>query len=351
MTENKSMDVAYCMECKQKENDLDKLITCFYCFSNAHFKCRNIIGSAINKLKRNMYFCTAECSNIYKRIIDMQTERTLVIDNLSSELKKSVCTAVSVQMNEVKAEVATIAKAIEDSQQFLSSKFEDIVRDFQNLKVENCQLRSEVDVMKRELSSLKCLVNQLECNADKVNKESLSNNAIIHGIPVQSNENVSEIVTKVSDCIGAVLPPDSLVSASRVFVASSSTKCHVPIRIVFKSKAGKESFLASKRRFGRLPSSEIVKSMLFNGKSTYVTIRDELTPLSLELLNEVRNMQAKMNLKYVWAGREGAVLVKKDESSRPTVIKNRNDLKSFVNGCPSSLSPQRNVSSKLKVRS
>lgn len=57
-----------------------------------------------------------------------------------------------------------------------------------------------------------------------------------------------------------------------------------------------------------------------------VTLRDELTPLSLELLKELRGSQEQLNIKYVWAGREGVILAKKDENSKPVLVKNRGDL-------------------------
>lgn len=338
MTVDDTNDVLSCTDCKKEENDPNKLMTCLYCFSSVHFKCRNISGSSIRKLKQNMYFCTAKCSDIYKRITDMQNKRSLIVDSLGSELKKSIHAIVSAQMSEIKNEVSSITKAIEDSQQFLSSKFDDIVHDFEAFKAENCRLRSEVDVLKNELSALKTFTHNLECSVDKANKESIGNNAMIHGVPVQSNEEVTEIVAKVADCIGAELPTESLISVSRVSPVKSTIGKLVPIRIVFRSKAVKESFLAKKRKYGMLSSAVIDQSMVLNGKPSNIAIRDELTSYSLKLLHEIRSFQKDMNLKYVWAGRDGAVLVKKDETSKPIIIKNRNDINKLVQGSSTSQS-------------
>lgn len=330
MTENDMNDVLTCSECMKEENDLNKLITCLYCFSSVHFKCRNISGSAIRKLKQSMYFCSAKCSDMYKKIISMQNNQTLMIDSLGSELKKSIYTIVSNQMNEVKNEVSSITKAIEDSQQFLSSKFDDIVYDFQILKAENGHLRSEVDALKKELSALKSFSHNLEYCVDNSNKQSLLNNAMIHGVPIQSNEEVTNIVAKVADCIGAELPTEALISVSRVSPASSIVGRYAPIRVVFRSKAVKESFLTKKQKYGKLSSSAIDQSMVVNGKPTNIVIRDELTPFSLELLHEMRSVQKNLNLKYVWAGRDGVILVKKEETSKLIIVKNRNDIKKLV---------------------
>ena len=60
-------------------------------------------------------------------------------------------------------------------------------------------------------------------------------------------------------------------------------------------------------------------------------MRDELTPLSLQLLAEMRIHQEKLNIKYVWSSRGGNVLVKKNEQSKPEIIKTRDDLYELVN--------------------
>lgn len=329
----------YCVECRKKENDPSKLVSCMYCFSSAHFKCRNIIGSAIRKVKENMYFCTPKCSDIYKRIIEMQNLRSTMIAELSTEIKTTVANVVSAQLQDVKSEVNTIVKAIEESQQFLSSKFDGIVTDIEDLKSDNDRLNKEVDQLKRSQTSLTAFVNKLEVKADKATRDSISNNAVILGVPVYANEDIPDLVTKIAQCIGVDFPSDSMVTAFRVSSSSASLNKLVPIRVVFKDKTVKESFFSKKKEYGQLSSSSIDQSLLLNGKPTNVAIRDELTPLSLELLQEMRELQKKLNLKYVWAGRDGIILVKQDEQSKPEIIRNRNDLNYFVARSSSHFSP------------
>lgn len=329
MTEDQ--DDMYCVECKKKENDSNKLVICQYCFSCAHYKCRNIIGVAVRRIKENPYFCSLKCSEIYTKIIEMQNARSSMINELNLELKKTVTNIVSAQLQGVKSEVNTIVRAIEESQEFLSSKFDGVVTDVQNLKDDNIRLKSEVDGLKKSQSEMASLVHKLESNCDKTNKESLSNNAVILGIPVHANECVPDLVTKVAECIGADFPPHSILSAARVSSSKDAINKLVPIRIIFKENSVKESFFSKKREFGKLLSSSIDQSMLINGRPTNIAVRDELTPLSLGILNELRNSQKKLNLKFVWAGRDGIILVKKDEHSKPIIIRDRNDLGNFMN--------------------
>lgn len=340
-----------CVVCEKKENDPTKLVTCNYCFASAHFKCRNIIGNAIRKVRENMYFCSANCTDIYKKIVEMQNVRSTMIAELSLEIKTTVTNVVSAQFEGVKSEVNTIVRAIEESQEFLSSKFDGIVSDVQVLKSDNDRLNSEVDELRKSQSSLRSFVNKLEMKADKADRDSLDNNAVILGVPVQENEHLPGLVSKVAECIGVDLPRDALLSVSRFSSSQVSVNTLVPIRIVFKDRSVKESFFGKKKAHGQLLSSAIDQSLLLNGKPTNIAIRDELTPLSLELLQEMRALQKKLNLKYVWAGREGVILVKKHEDSKPEVIRNRNDLSIYKNRAsaqsPTSPSPKRKRMNKI----
>lgn len=78
-------------------------------------------------------------------------------------------------------------------------------------------------------------------------------------------------------------------------------------------------------------STVIDSKLAVNGKATTVTLRDELSPLSLELLKELRESKELLNVKYIWAGRGGTILVKKDENSKPELVKNREDLSRVMN--------------------
>lgn len=134
-------EVACCVVCRKNETDPKKFVTCMYCFSIAHFKCRNITGSAVSKMRTAMYFCTVNCSDIYKRIMEVQDKRSSMIDTLASELKATVASIVTQQMVNVKSEVRLVTAAIENSQDFLSAKFDNIVSEFKNLEAENERLK------------------------------------------------------------------------------------------------------------------------------------------------------------------------------------------------------------------
>lgn len=319
-------DGCVCTICDQKEADGSKVLTCMYCFSCVHFKCKNIVGKAICRMRESDYFCSSDCSAIYLRIISMQNSNKSMFSSFAAEMKATIAHVVANEIKSVTTEVRQITATIEKSQEFLSAKFDEIVSDLNDIKLENERLKDELNCLKKSHSQLQGTVHKLEASVDKSDKAALSSNAVVWGIPTAPKENVNELVQKVLCCLGLGGNSELVLSAERMFANHKTANTPVPIRIVFCSKESKEEVLNKKKLFGKLLSTAIDEKLTVNGRATNITLRDELTPLSLELLKELRESQELLNVKYVWAGRGGVVLVKKDENSKPELVKNREDL-------------------------
>lgn len=314
-----------CVECNEVEKDVSKIITCMYCFSEAHYRCRNIMGKAIRRIKERIYFCSTKCSCLYQKIVELQNNKSLLLESLATELKGTVSEIVSHELKNFRYDIKQITSAIERSQEFLSSKFDAIVHDFYELKNENETLKQELVKMKEIQQTLSTTVHNLEHQTDKSNRDARCNNAVILGVPFNPDDNVYEVVHKVFAGFGANIEPDSITSVSRL-----SSKSLAPIRVVFRSQADREAVFCKSKEHGKLLSSSIDPKFVINGKSTNVTIRNELTPLAMGLLNEMKGYKDKLEIKYVWSSRGGNVLVKKCENSKLEIIKTRNDLLNIV---------------------
>ena len=212
---------AVCVAFNKKESDSSKLLTCLYCFTSVHIKCKGITGVAVRRVKENPYYCSPNWTNIYQKIIEMQDNKSTVVQAMTAELKASLSSAVSAEMQAVWGEVKSITSAIETSQEFLSSKFDSIASEFKELKIENAYLKNELSDLKHSHSALTQTVYRLEEVVDKTNKAGMLNNAVLLGVPTQMNENVNELAIKTVGEMGLNLPDGSILSASRM---SANTK-------------------------------------------------------------------------------------------------------------------------------
>lgn len=327
-------DDIVCLDCHKEETDPNLLATCQYCFNCAHYKCRGLRGNARSRAKLK-FFCSDKCSMLYERVMNIQRDHTALVKDISSQLSSQlnniVENVVSDQLHQVRKdmrlELKTVTSAVEHSQNFLSSKFDAIASDFKDLKSENDQLKHEMESLKRSHCSLSEVVHALESNVDNTNKNAVSNNAIVFGMPSSPNENVNDLIKQTFDCIGAVLPPDAVLSASRLYAKNFSNNRNptstIPIRVTFKDTVYKDMVVLKKQEFGPLQPSSINDTFPNNSN---ITIRDELTPLMMGLLKEMRDLQSILNIKYVWTGRGGVILVKQNDGATVEKITNRNDL-------------------------
>lgn len=315
-----------CVVCSKLEKDQNKIITCMYCFSEAHIKCRNISSNAAVRIKEKMYFCTPQCSSIYQRIFDLQNKKASLITCLSAELKDTVANAVTTEMQSVRSEMKQLTTAIEHSQEFISHKFDSIADEFNALKSENEILKEEIKALKISLSTLTGTVHKLEIDVDRNANITVEDTAVLHGIPFSPDEDVQKIVSQVMDRIGVELHSDSICRVSRIYENKKLPNPLIPIKITFKTSQFKDHVFQMKKRCGKLLSSSIDPLLMKNGQPTTVNLRDELTPISLMLLKQARELQKSLNLKYVWSGRGGTVWMKKYEYSKPLAIRSRHDL-------------------------
>lgn len=143
------------------------------------------------------------------------------------------------------------------------------------------------------------------------------------------NECVMPLVEKTVAHLGVDLPNGSIVSAARLY-HSNKPNTVVPIQITFSDKNIKELVFSKKKNMGTLLSTSIDHSLLINGRPTSVSLRNELTPLSLELLRKMREYQKELQIQYVWPGQFGGILVKKSDNCKPDVIKTREDLSRVI---------------------
>lgn len=221
-------------------------------------------------------------------------------------------------------------------QEFLSDKFDDIICQLQKLKVELKTLKAENDYLKQSLKALGEKTNSVstavcrqEVQIDTRLRSEISTNAVLLGVPKIANENSLDLVSNICKTIGVDLDKNRIVSCERIPTTQEGNN---PIRVTFKDKHDKEDILLAKKKFGRLTASMIQGIRWQSGWSQTIIIRDELSPLSMELFRTLKKHQATLNIRYVWPGRNGIIFAKHSQCSKPILIKSREDLNKLLGG-------------------
>lgn len=282
-----------CISCNKEEKDPKKVIECMQCHKSEHFKCRNIFGAAIRKLRDQDYFCSLECQEFHQRSSRGSSADSQVLNELRTVLREVQGTRAEVQ--DMKSTIAEV----ERFQSFLSNQLDTFLAEVKSLKVEQAVLKSGANEMKEKHQELSRTVNELEMEVDRCNRIALSKNAILLGMPTKKDENVKQIVENLSTAIGYELPVGAIVEVKRLSASDPKqrNKDAMPIKIVFSNEQYKEDLFYQKRNHGPLMSSSIDPTL--SAPARKLMLRDEMTSSGMDLYRQVREVQESLNFKYV----------------------------------------------------
>lgn len=223
---------------------------------------------------------------------------------------------------------------IERGQQFLSDKLDDFSDQIVMLKSEVRKLKAENEQLKTTLASLSSktqtvtdAVHKQEAELDSHRRSELSSNAIVVGLPRVPNENTESLVDAMCHTLGLKISKDSIISCTRMSATKGANNL---IRIKFNNAHAKECLLARKKQFGSLTVSMIPSVRWPSGWTNKVFIRDDLSPLSMEIFQAIRLQQPKLKFRYVWPGRNGIIYVKYAKDSQPIKVRSRADLQKLI---------------------
>lgn len=350
-------DNVVCFICGKPEENLERTIECVQCAKSVHFRCKNLRGNAVLKARKRPFYCSVECADMFART----TRDTSGYDQIIGEIKllaqsvreskqesAHLRLAFEQSAHKIDALVKT-SKAIEESQEFLSKQFDVLQKDFDGfkrqlggLKVENERMRAEIGSWKNEQHIVSSRVDQLELELDRVNRGMVSCNAVILGIPMLEDENPKALVIGIGSVIGSVLDDNSITSARRL-LGKNRTNQGAPILVSFGSAAIKEKLFEMKRAHGPLELSKLSDS--FRGSTSRVVIRDELTAFGRALYQEAKELQSSMGYKYVWPGRNGKILIKRQDGGKIEEISCRKQIEDLKkNSAKRSLNTSSNMS-------
>lgn len=167
----------------------------------------------------------------------------------------------------------------------------------------------------------------MEMELDKVNRSTLLKNAVLLGVPLVENENTLNLVHKIGEVLNCTLDGNAIVGARRLIVKDSVRK-DGPILVTFCTEVAKEQFFERKRQYGVLLVSAVLDGC--SGMTNRITIRDEMTTFGRDLLREAKKLQEPYDIKYVWLGRNGAVLMKRSDGAKIHRVESKQELESIM---------------------
>lgn len=329
----------FCYVCEQSEPDPLRLIECTQCGKKSHFRCKKLFGNVIAKVRNKPYYCSVDCREMSTK----SNKQEATNDDIIRELKSLGLSVKEVQQESAKframfeqtqvqmSELITTSKQIERSQEFLAGQFDSLQVDFQAfkeevgyVKAESSKLRKELDIWKNTCGVLVDTVDQLEVDLDRINRASISKNAVIIGLPMVEAENTLELLSRFCEVLNCSFTSAPAIVEAKRLTGKRTSNGVAPILITFSCERDKEELFQRKRSYGVLPASKICDA--FSGSKRAVTVRDEMTVYGRELLRIAKDLQEELKIKYVWPGRGGKVLLKRYDGGKVEQISSKQQL-------------------------
>ncbi|XP_050508127.1 uncharacterized protein LOC126885578 [Diabrotica virgifera virgifera] len=230
-----------------------------------------------------------------------------------SEVKSDEVDFSSNKSKEI-SEFQKLFQKMEESMEFLSSKFD-------TLTVENQNALRELRDMKRENIQLKTKVSQLEKRICELEIKEFSCNLEIHGTQIK-NEDPKEVLMEIAnDLLSCNFNSQDVSDCFK-----QETKNGAIIVAKMRSRDIKTKFI--KARKNRKMESNMLSCNKNKENTSKIYINEQLTFTNRNLFNIAYKLKKERKYKYCWT-KNGRVYVKKSDDSEPIYIHNEDIIKTL----------------------
>ena len=193
---------------------------------------------------------------------------------------------------------------------------EKILKKLEEIEKENKQMKLELKEIREENSNLRKEVDTLKGQKEYMKQDSLKNNIVISGLPLDDNSSENDLnafVVKIIKNMDITLTEQDM----KCFKVGKGDKKLA--KVIFSKPEIKEQIMVKKKTID-LNTNKI-------GLSTDNTIyiNHDMTPKNQLLLKKARELKQKNQVKFSWY-KDGTVYVRKTTTSPTIRIKSEEDL-------------------------
>lgn len=224
-------------------------------------------------------------------------------------------------------------EAVEQSIDFMNTKFQSILTEFAALKKENQSLKLENNVLKSQIQVITSKVKEQELLIDDLEQYIRRDCVEIKGIPSFRNEDTSEIVQEVAELLDVDLDKDDISISHRLpsydsQQSSSNNGLPPPPTIIVKfvRREAKESFYKARFKLKNKSTQDLNKYSSETKNPIYLS--ESLTQMRRKLFKSCLKIKKELKLNSVYT-LNGRIYMRKDKDSRSEVILNEVDLAKF----------------------
>lgn len=256
-----------------------------------------------------------------------EKQLTKIIENLLDKKLNPIVKA----LDEVSVQIAKIDN-IEQSLNFLSDKYDDLLSKVTKMEGTNKSLVEENTFLRKSLHDTNNNLDQLKYELNNIEQYSRRECLEIRGIPVLSGENTNEIILKIGEQIGVRIKDDDISISHRLATASRNenhSKRESAIIVKFTRRDIRDQFYKARKNLRNKTTRDIGMLRCTEHK---IYVAENLTQCNRKLFNKCLEAKKQLNYKFIWT-MYGKIFLRKDDTSPSISIKNFYDIpQPFVDG-------------------
>jgi hypothetical protein len=285
-------------------------ITCDDCKLNFHLGCVKLTNDDLKYFEEeNQIWRCVPCSKIRRK--------SMVLESASNITFEDVLKLVT----EIKEEFKSVEKSLGASLELCHERLEEANTKLDSQRNDILNLTSKLDEVKMENISLRKKVTALETKIEDMEQYSRRNCLEIHGIPVQPNENVMEVVKSVGQALDFPINDMMVDACHRLhFKEQGERPPGIIVKMVRRMDA--EGLLAKRRVKRNLNTTDIGLSL---PKANVIYVNESLSPARRRLFNLARTARREKEYTFLWV-RGGKIFMRKADKMPVKVISLSADL-------------------------
>ncbi|KAF6217036.1 hypothetical protein GE061_001389 [Apolygus lucorum] len=231
------------------------------------------------------------------------------------ELEEVAAIELNKKMDRVLQGMKSLKTNTEKSLNFNSDKLDEVLNKISALETTVKNLSKANDRLIRENRELNAKVDDLTARVNRFDQALIEKEIELTGFPETPGEDPKSVIVKVACCLDCKLETSDIEFAYRVRPKSPSGDRRL-IVAKFASLENKKKVLSSYRLKKGIQLTAVLPD---HPKEQRLYFNDRLTLYNKRLLWLAKQVAREYNYAYVWS-REGDILMKKDEQSRPIRI-------------------------------
>jgi hypothetical protein len=212
-------------------------------------------------------------------------------------------------------------KSTEQSLLLLLQEFKTLKADNIKLGEDNIRLLNENLELKNEIQHINKDLSHFESLCDRIDQDLLVKNIEITGVIETENENLIDVIAKISESVGIPLNDIDIDSIHR---KHGNQTAGLPGNIIVKFSRMQTKNVLMEKTKGRKLCNNIIDPLSNNLRPIY--INDHLTSRSKYLFFLARKFKREGHVKYAWTN-FGKIFIKTDDNSQTILV---NDTRIFT---------------------